>query len=123
MVLRVSPDIPRFRFPLPAESSRVYMRRSISAGALLVACASFAAAQVITIDTSGKGNQATLSGTPVDHQYQQIEPTHVDLPAAPMDEKSRLEVLRMMQAEQGFAMRPLPTGHKGLTLAANGNLD
>jgi len=28
-----------------------------------------------------------------------------------------------MTAEQGFAMRPFPKGHKGLTLVANGKLD
>jgi hypothetical protein len=28
-----------------------------------------------------------------------------------------------MQAEQGFAMRPFPRGHKGLTLEANGKLE
>ena len=28
-----------------------------------------------------------------------------------------------MQAEQGFAMRPFPRGHKGLTLVANGKLE
>jgi hypothetical protein len=32
-------------------------------------------------------------------------------------------LLRVLQAEQGFAMRPFPRGHKGLTLAANGNLE
>jgi hypothetical protein len=34
-----------------------------------------------------------------------------------------LELIRVLQSEQGFAMRPFPGGHKGLTLAANGFLD
>jgi len=40
-----------------------------------------------------------------------------------LDAKTRLELIRVLQAEQGFAMRPLPRGHKGLTLAANGKLE
>ena len=123
MVQRIFPHIPRSGFHLHPDRSRLHVLRSVTSCALFIVCVCFATGQVITIDTSGKGNQATLSGTPVDHQYQQIEPTHVDLPAAPMDEKSRLEVLRVMQAEQGFAMRPFPKGHKGLLLNANGNLE
>jgi hypothetical protein len=80
-----------------------------------------AAAQVLTIDTSGKG-PAAASG-PVDRRYQQIEPTHIDLPKGELDTKTRLELERVMQAEQGFAMRPFPRGHKGLTLVANGKLE
>lgn len=84
----------------------------LSAGALT--------AQVITLDTSGKGPVA--GSGPVEHQYQQITPTHIDLPKEPLDPKARLMLIRSIQSEQGFAMRPFPRGHKGLTLAANGNL-
>lgn len=72
----------------------------LAAVTLLAGSSVYAAAQVITIDTKGKGTAATVSGTPVDHQYQQIQPTHVDLPASPMGEKNRLEILRTMQSEQ-----------------------
>lgn len=82
---------------------------------------SFAAAQVITIDT--RSGNSTISNAPVDHQYQQIQPTHIDLSTEPLGTRDRLELVRMMQAEQGFAMRPLPHGHKGLTLEANGKLE
>jgi hypothetical protein len=34
-----------------------------------------------------------------------------------------MEVIRALQSEQGFAMRPFPLGHKGLTLVANGKLE
>ncbi len=78
------------------------------------------AAQVITIDTSGKGPVA--ANGPIDRQYSQIAPTHVDLPKAPLDPKTRLMLIRELQSEQGFAMRPFPRGHKGLTLEANGKL-
>ncbi len=78
-----------------------------------------AGAQAITIDThSGamKGN-----GT-VDRRFSQIQPTNVPLEKSQLDAKTRLELIRVMQAEQGFAMRPFPRGHKGLTLEANGKL-
>lgn len=79
------------------------------------------AAQVITIDTSGKG---TVAGNgPIDRQYRQVEPTHVELSKTVLDPKTRLMLIRAMQSEQGFAMRPFPRGHKGLTLDANGRLD
>lgn len=91
---------------------------SVALAALLGAGAG--QAQVLTIDTSGK-NQPIADG-PVQRQYQQIEPTHVQLPKSPLDARTRLLIVRVMQAEQGFAMRPFPRGHKGLTLAANGDL-
>jgi hypothetical protein len=79
------------------------------------------AAQVITIDTSGKGGVA--ANGPVDRQFAQITPTHVDLPKNELDPKARLDLIRALQSEQGFAMRPFPRGHKGLTLEANGKLE
>jgi hypothetical protein len=92
---------------------------SLSLAALLQSLP--AAGQVITIDTSGKGG-ATASG-PVDRRYAQIQPTHVDLPKEALNAKTRIELIRTMQSEQGFAMRPFPRGHKGLTLVANGKLE
>jgi hypothetical protein len=77
--------------------------------------------QVITIDTNGKGNVATTG--PVDRRYAQIEPTHVALDKTELDPKTRLELIRALESEQGFAMRPFPRGHKGLTLVANGKLE
>ncbi|MGD0941269.1 MAG: hypothetical protein ABR905_16310, partial [Terracidiphilus sp.] len=58
----------------------------------------------------------------VDRRYRQIIPTHVELTNSVLDPKTRLELIRVLQAEQGFAMRPFPKGHKGLTLIANGKL-
>jgi hypothetical protein len=80
------------------------------------------ASQVITIDTSGKGSVTTPSGQ-VDRRYAQIEPTHVALDKTELDPKTRLELIRALESEQGFAMRPFPRGHKGLTLVANGKLE
>jgi hypothetical protein len=80
-----------------------------------------ARAQVITIDSHG--NATDGSHATVDRRFAQIEPTHVDLPKSSLDPKTRQEVIRIMQSEQGFAMRPFPKGHKGLTLVANGKLE
>jgi hypothetical protein len=71
--------------------------------------------QAVTIDTS-------KLGPAIDRKYAQIEPTKVDLPTAPIDARGHQDLLRALEAEQGFAMRPLPRGKKGLTLAVNGNL-
>ncbi len=77
-------------------------------------------AQAITIDTHGN---ATQTGAAVDRRYAQIVPTHVPLPPGLLDTRTRLELIRLLQSEQGFAMRPFPKGHKGLTLEANGKLN
>jgi len=79
------------------------------------------AAQVITIDTSGRN--PVNGNAPVDRRFAQITPTNVPLPNSILDPKTRLELIRVLQAEQGFAMRPFPRGHKGLTLVANGKLE
>jgi hypothetical protein len=98
------------------------LRRAVAACALAALLAAAACpAQVITIDTSGKGPVANTG--PVDRQYAQIEPTHVELAKSELDAKARLLLIRALLQEQGFAMRPFPRGHKGLTLAANGKLE
>ena len=80
-----------------------------------------ASAQVVTIDSSGRVTDGK-QGSTVDRRFAQVEPTKVELSKLPMDPKNRQEVIRIMQSEQGFAMRPFPKGHKGLTLEANGKL-
>ena len=112
----------------PAPQTDAEISRKAGLLCAVVACALTAllaaaacSAQVITVNTSGKGPVAT-SG-PVDRQYAQIEPTHVELTKGELDTKARLDLIRALQSEQGFAMRPFPRGHKGLTLAANGKLE
>jgi hypothetical protein len=91
---------------------------------LIVAFAG-ATAQVVTVDTHTgvvtNGSSAPIAT--VDRSFRQIEPTHVPLPNSALDAKTRLELIRVLQAEQGFAMRPFPRGHNGLTLTANGKLN
>lgn len=51
----------------------------------------------------------------------EFHPTRVTLPDKPLDERGRLELIRNLESEQGFAHRELPLG-AGLTLLANGNM-
>jgi hypothetical protein len=51
----------------------------------------------------------------------EFKPTHVELPDAGLTERGRRELMRDLEAEQGFAHRVLPLGAI-LTLQANGNL-
>ena len=94
------------------------------AAALLLAAGS-AAAQVITINThtGAVTNGASSENAQVDRRYRQVTPTQVPLTKSELDDKTRLELIRALEAEQGFAMRPFPRGRKGLTLAANGKLN
>ncbi|MGA9060648.1 MAG: hypothetical protein WB341_03180 [Terracidiphilus sp.] len=94
---------------------------AVTVCALAALLAVAGSAQVITIDTSGRG---TVAGNgPVDRQYAQIVPTRVELSKTVLDPKTRLMLIRALMSEQGFAMRPFPRGHKGLTLQANGKLE
>jgi hypothetical protein len=47
--------------------------------------------------------------------------THVEIPGGKLDERGKLDLIRNLEAEQGFAHRNLPLG-AGLELIANGNL-
>jgi hypothetical protein len=84
--------------------------------ALLIGFGPAAGAQKVIIVNS------TPAAGSIDRRYAQIEPTKVDLPKQPIDARGHQDILRVLVAEQGFAMRPLPRGKKGLTLAANGKL-
>jgi hypothetical protein len=71
----------------------------------------------VTNDSTGKEVYS------IDRRYQQITPTSVPLPKSELDPKTKLALIRLLDAEQGFAMRPFPRGHKGITLEANGKLE
>ena len=93
-------------------------------GALaLFGFAAAAGGQAITIDTNGNATNGTAAGANVDRRYQQIQPTNIALPSSELDGKTRLELIRYLMSDQGFAMRPFPHGHKGLTLEANGKME
>jgi hypothetical protein len=109
-----------------ASSRGVYRRNlAIFCGLILVVFAAKATAQITVNSKTGTVTNNTTGTTvnTVDRRYQQITPTKVPLTKTELDPKTRLELIRLLQAEQGFAMRPFPHGHKGLTLAANGKLE
>ena len=51
----------------------------------------------------------------------EFHPTKVELPSTPIGERGRRELMRNLEAEQGFAHRVLPLADT-ITLVANGNL-
>jgi hypothetical protein len=78
----------------------------------MVACLTVGAhAQVFTV-----GEKTATAGINTD-----FAPTHVELPDAGLTERGRRELVRDLEAEQGFAHRVLPLGAQ-MTLQANGNL-
>ncbi|MFP5211277.1 MAG: hypothetical protein ACLGRW_18490 [Acidobacteriota bacterium] len=101
-------------------SRRAILRRAAILCVTALLLTTGGAAQVITIDTNGKA--AVPANAPVDRRFAQITPTKITLSKEPLDGKTKMELIRFLEAEHGFAMRPLPSGHKGLTLAANGTL-
>jgi hypothetical protein len=56
-------------------------------------------------------------------RYAKVEPTRISLSSDRLTGKTRQELIRLMDAEQGFAVRPVPKGTKGLVLIANGGLN
>lgn len=68
-----------------------------------------AAAQVFTVTPEG-----------VAAKYLEFKPTNVTLSTLPLTHHDREELFHFLQAEQGFAMRPLPVAT--LTLRANGEM-
>ena len=126
-----SPLSERTKRPLQnaASSTRVYRARYLCAlgVALVVLTAVPAFSQAVTVDTTNgritNGGGGPSHGATVDRRYSQITPTHIDLPNNELDPKARIELERFLESDQGFAMRPFPKGHKGLTLVANGKLE
>ncbi|MGD0730009.1 MAG: hypothetical protein ABR956_02015 [Terracidiphilus sp.] len=122
----IQPDLPLGLRPINFRTTGGRFWRAIILCAGIALLTGGSAAAQITVNT--KTGEVTNSSTgktvnTVDRRYQQITPTHVPLTKTELDTKTRLELVRLLDAEQGFAMRPLPLGHKGLTLRANGKLE
>ncbi|MGA8531171.1 MAG: hypothetical protein WB622_15750 [Acidobacteriaceae bacterium] len=77
---------------------------------LMVLAAMPAAAQVFVVEPEH-----------VEKHYAEFPPTHVPISNEPMTTLTREELIRFMEREQGFAMRPLPIAV--LTLRANGGME
>jgi hypothetical protein len=119
--LVVCPDSARIVQPRSFTGKAV--RRIIARCTMVTLLAGTSVLAQVTVDRQGNVVDADHPGASVDRRFAQIDPTHVELAKTALDPKTRLEVIRIMTAEQGFAMRPFPRGHKGLTLVANGKLD
>jgi hypothetical protein len=85
-------------------------RSALLAGLLAIPFAT-ARAQVFVV-----GEKSATEGIATD-----FTPTHVQLPDGKLTERGRRELIRNLEAEQGFAHRALPVS-AGITLQANGNL-
>lgn len=84
-------------------------RAAAFAAGFCLAGTGFAAAQVFTVETNK-----------IESRYTDINRTHVELSSQPLLQRTKLQLVRVLEAEQGFAMRPLPKGSKGMMLVANG---
>ena len=62
----------------------------------------------------------TVEKDKIESRYTDIKRTHVALSSQPILQRTKLQLVRVLEAEQGFAMRPLPKGSRGMTLVANG---
>ncbi len=51
-----------------------------------------------------------------------VQPTTVALDTKPLTERTKQQLIRTFQADEAFAVRPLPLGTKGIVLHANGPL-
>ena len=65
-----------------------------------------AAAQITVNTKTGtvtNGSEGSTVNT-VDRRYQQITPTHVPLTKSELDAKTRLELIRVLESEQGLSL-------------------
>ncbi len=88
-----------------------FLSRSALIPGLLALAAISSSGQVFVV-----GEKTAMADVATD-----FSPTHVSLPADRLDERGRRDLVRNLEAEQGFAHRALPMG-AGITLQANGQL-
>ncbi len=89
--------------------------KSAAAGAaLLLVITGVCHAQVFTVEREHLGSR--------DANLTTVQPTSVALDTAPLTERTRQQLIRVFQADEAFAVRPLPLGTRGVTLHANGPL-
>jgi hypothetical protein len=79
----------------------------------LCGCA-LSAAQVFTVEREHLG--------PKEANLTTVQPTSVPLGDTPLTERTRQQLIRVFQADEAFAVRPIPLGTHGVILHANGQL-
>ena len=82
---------------------------------LLTAATLCSQAQVFTVQREHLG--------PKEANLTTVKPTSVQLSSSPLSERTRQQLIRVFQADEAFAVRPLPLGTKGIVLHANGPLN
>jgi len=85
-------------------------------GTLFLAASAFLAGSAATAQVFVVGEKTATADVSTD-----FHPTRVELPKGPITERGRRDLIRNLEAEQGFAHRPLPLGET-VTLLANGNM-
>jgi hypothetical protein len=96
-------------------SQEIRVRRAAALLAATALCGlTFGNAQVFTVQREHLGAR--------DANLTTVQPTSVKLDTAPMTERTRQALIRAFQADEAFAVRPLPLGTHGVTLHANGGL-
>jgi hypothetical protein len=94
------------------------MRRRGLLSLLPGAAVSVSALALVFAAAPGQAQVFTVTPEGIDGKYLDYHPTDIPLPQAPLTTHGREDLLRFLQAEQGFSMRPLPIGT--LTVRANG---
>ena len=98
-------------FPVSAPGR---VRRAAAWLAVTTLCGALGNAQVFTVQ------REKLS--PKDANLTTVQPTSVHLAETPITERTRQQLIRTFQADEAFAVRPIPLGTKGVVLHANGAL-
>ena len=88
--------------------------KRVSMAVLLSAAAACCHAQVFTVEREHLGSKEANLTT--------VKPTSVELSSKRLSEHTRQQLIRTFQADEAFAVRPLPLGTKGVVLHANGTL-
>lgn len=102
----------------PAERASHKRMPNVLAGAVSLAITGI----FLCLTPLASGQVFTVTPEGVDGHYLDFHPTHVTLSSQKLTEQTRRNLLRVLDAEQGFAMRALPKGSHGLDLRANGNM-
>lgn len=96
------------------------MQRSRSFDRIVTPVACWAALALL-IPACARAQVFVVQAQHISQHYAHFQPTEVKLPAEPMTTIGREQLIRFLQSEQGFAMRPLPVAV--LTLRANGGME
>ena len=99
-------------FPASAPG-RVRRAAALLAVTTLCGCA-LGNAQVFTVQREKLG--------PKEANLTTVQPTSVRSRPTPLTERTKQQLIRTFQADEAFAVRPLPLGTKGIVLHANGPL-